>query len=169
MNSDDHWLDGAQDILRRFGMEELKGSREDHVRYGIYLRALQELPPNDDLEVLSIVALDPDRSMSGAVVVHRIDAVADVLQSLADFEEWVRSHEAWIDGNRFAERRVDEWQAVKKILESGTFDGFSTEEMTDWMQRKLAETTESSTVLDKLAEEGRTKRIRKIASIRNRN
>jgi hypothetical protein len=39
-----------------------------------------------------------------------------------------------------AERRVDEWRAVKNILENGTLDGFSTKEMTDWRSSPVVAT-----------------------------
>jgi len=61
---------------------------------------------------------------------------------------------------------MEEWKLFKEIMEVGIGNVDALRNASDWLQRKVSQDAVSRAVLEKLAEIGRTKRVRNLASSR---
>ena len=65
--------------------------------------------------------------------------------------------------------RATDWQLVRTFQTPTGADASVVLEASDWLQRKLAAESTSPAVLARLADDGRTKRVRDAASRRRRS
>jgi hypothetical protein len=141
--------------------------RNGHLRYELYVETLVSAYP-DDIGLLACVARDPDVAMREAAVGAYIDSVARLLPRLESFQGWYDKRRNLIDVSRFPARRAKEWLVYKAVLGSKKVASADYLEASPWLQRELAANAPSSEVLRELAQDGRSKRARWLASKRLR-
>lgn len=69
-------------------------------------------------------------------------------------------------GHDFLCGRISEWADFKRITEDGHISDAFFDSSSDWLQRKLSEELTSAEALAKLADRGRTRRVRNTAQRR---
>jgi hypothetical protein len=143
--------------------------RDEHARYAFYLKVIALAPPPDDRKLLSVILDDPDKAMGEAAAVELVGNKAHRKLSYQSFSRWADSVSDIVRDHEFLSRRIREWSDFKRIMETGTIDSTLLSNSSDWLQRKLSETTDSIQVLEKLAEKASTKRIRNSAKQRLKN
>lgn len=136
------------------------GVHDEHLRHAVYLRALADATPPDDLPVITRVLEDPDQAMAAAAVVRHLDRMGE---SHPDFDTWAEAVLPVLGGREFPTRRVAEWRLYRELVAGGEPDRDRLHEASDWLQRKVADDLTGSAVLEVLAEVGRTKRVRNTA------
>jgi hypothetical protein len=139
--------------------------RDEHARYRLYLEALTLAPATRERDLIAAVLRDPDRIMAEAAVVAHADRQATLLRSYESFSAWARRIADLIEEYDFLQRRLNEWQLFKRIID-GAEEVNAVHDASDWLQRKLSEEAISRTVLTELAATGRTKRVRNVAQSR---
>ncbi|MBB5800257.1 hypothetical protein F4560_000025 [Saccharothrix ecbatanensis] len=136
------------------------GVHDEHVRHEVYLRALADATPPDDLQVITRVLGDPDQVMAVSAVVRHLDRLGE---SHPDFDTWAEAVLPVLGGREFPTRRVAEWLLYRDLVAGGEPDRDRLREASDWLQRKVADNLTRPSVLEVLAEVGRTKRVRNTA------
>jgi hypothetical protein len=134
--------------------------RDEHQRYDFYVRALALAPPPDDRMFLRIVLRDPDTVMGEAAAVEFAAKQAQQHPSYRSFASWAQAVSDITNSHHFLSRRIREWSDFKRLMEGGDFDTEFFDASSDWLQLKLARELTSPDHLAKLAEFGRTKRVR---------
>jgi hypothetical protein len=139
----------------------------EHTRFQQYLRDLEQVPDHGELDLVGAVLRDPDQTMAVAAVLHHIDRRA---ASLDDdrFTAWSAHMAEPVEGHDLLIQRLRDWAPLKPTNAGQPIDAVALADATDWLQRRVAETTTSSAALTILAQSGRTRRIRNTASIRVR-
>jgi hypothetical protein len=132
----------------------------------MYVDAMTSMTPESAGQLLNVAVHDPDRAMSEATVVMFIDHAAAQIQSVARYSEWLDQHKRQFAHLEFASRRADEWRTAKDIEAGAPGSEYRLASASDWLQRKVAESSNSREAVAVLAEQGRTRRIRSIASER---
>jgi hypothetical protein len=139
---------------------------DEHERYQFYIHVSALAPPPDDQTLLSIILRDPDRAMREAAAVEFVKQRAQRHSSYQSFALWAESISGLVGDHEFLSRRIQEWSKLKWVMERGDIELNSLLESSEWFQRKLSEVADSAQTLRKLAEFGRTKRIRNAAKQR---
>ena len=129
--------------------------QDEHERWKVYLPAIDSADCGEML--LSAVGLEPDPSVALGIVLRKI--------------EWISDHDrqAWIDrlpvqkqreyaSRRASELKVLETRPLAPLLHEGIDESWS-----DWLQLRLAEFSPEREVASWLSQNGKTKRIRRIA------
>jgi hypothetical protein len=140
--------------------------QDEHERYQFYIRVSAVAPPPDDETLLSVILRDPDRAMREAATVELVRQRAQRHSSYQSFAHWVESISDIVGDHAFLRRRIQESSKLKWVMEHGDIELDSLLESSDWFQRNLSEVADSAQTLNKLAEFGRTKRIRNAAKQR---
>ncbi|MFD8494897.1 hypothetical protein [Amycolatopsis sp. NPDC059657] len=149
---------------------------DERVRSAAYQRivavAVASPNRNGDLAIVATILRDPQELTSKTAVVALVDEIARQATDPASFEHWAAELLPALDhlkaeGHRaFIRHRVRDWSLYLSVAEGQVPTAAELAEITDWMQRLLAEETTSAPVLDLLAESGSTKKIRNIAKSR---
>ncbi|MGH3801033.1 MAG: hypothetical protein ACRDTD_13010 [Pseudonocardiaceae bacterium] len=142
---------------------------DEHARHQMYLNALSLASSLEERELIATVLRDPDGVMAEAAVVSHIDRQASVLNSRSSYENWANRVVDLMSQHDFLVCRIKEWKLFKGIMEDGVGSVDALRDASDWLQRKVAQDATSRAVLEKLAEVGRTKRVRNIASSRSKH
>ena len=137
---------------------------DGHSRWALYRQALGAGQPSDLL--LDAVAFEPDPSIALSLVLHVLEEVPE-----GDRPTWI-SRLSDSKGRDYATKRGEELGILQAAVAgdlaidavSMVFDAWS-----DWLQLRVAETCLDRAILGALSEHGRTKRIRRIASDRERS
>lgn len=140
---------------------------DEHLRYQLYKQIVDAWGGRGELVLLvESISTDPDPVMAGAAAADVVDAAARVYLSSGEFENWVSEYGGFISKFEFARNRSEEWVLYGRVLsgEPGAID--EALEGTDWLQKRIAAECDLIDVLDRLSEEGRTKRIRASATQR---
>jgi hypothetical protein len=143
-----------------------RAARDEHVRHAIYLDALHNAPSEVERDVIAGVLYDPDLAMRESVLASHFDDVALRMGSVEEFEEWADRIGDLFADSPFLWSRLHEWKLLRRV-EAGM--GISERELmdsSDWLQRRLSDTSVRPAVLRLLAEHGRTKRVRATAQRR---
>jgi hypothetical protein len=164
MGSDDFERD-LRDLNRRVG-----GAHSDrilltdeHLRLELYRIAHGSLPVE---ELIAVMLADPDIVMADAALVELIDHAA-AEQSGAAFGEWSSAVlDAGVERRAFPSKRIHEWRLLILLDDPSSDRLADLIAASDWSQRSAAERTSERTVLEALAEHGRTKRTRSLAQER---
>ncbi|MFD8035516.1 hypothetical protein ACFV3F_43720 [Streptomyces sp. NPDC059717] len=134
---------------------------DEHDRWAVYREALDDPAHLPDL--FDVVALEPLDSISLGIVLH-------LLGSLPPSER-----PSWIDrlgtdrSRAYATRRAREVAVLQADSVTALLDDPSVQDSwSDWLQLGLADSSDEPAVLHRLATEGRTKRVRRLASERIR-
>lgn len=136
----------------------------EHARFQQHLRDLAHVPDRDELDLVGTVLHDPDQTMAVSAVLQHLDHRASSLDG-DQFATWSAQMAALVDGYDQLLRRISDWTLLKAINAGQPIDAASLADATDWLQRRVAETATAPATLALLAEEGRTRRIRNIASV----
>jgi hypothetical protein len=142
--------------------------RDEHQRYQFYLKAFALAPPPDDRVLLRTVLRDPDVAMGEAAAVEFVERQAQRRPSRESFASWAGSVADLTSGHDFLSRRIQEWDQFKHIMAGGRISEDFSEAWSGWLQRKLSEELMIPESLARIAELGRTKRIRSTARQRLR-
>lgn len=129
---------------------------DEHVRWELYQEALRRgvLEP-----LLAAVAEDPDRTMAAGAVVAALEQVPPSAR-----ERWVTVTSGWPTAD-FVARRAHEMSMLESVTrtvgdDAEGVDAECVESWTDWLQHRASAPTTRPAVLDALATNGRTRRIR---------
>lgn len=135
---------------------------DEHERWALYRTALEHPACLPDL--FDAVAAEPDQNVGLGIVLQ-------VLGRLSPDER-----PAWTDrlgtehGRAYAARRACELGILRSPSVTARLDDASVpESWSDWLQLRLAESSQEPAVLIRLMDAGRTKRIRRLASERERS
>ncbi|MFD2421736.1 hypothetical protein [Amycolatopsis pigmentata] len=152
---------------------------DEHVRSSAYQRVVSVVAGSRshdrDRAIVAAILRDPVEMVSKTAVVDLIDKVAMDTTDPAVFREWsagilTEANRLATEGNReFIRRRVHDWSCYLSIKDGHVPGAAELAEVTDWMQRVLAEESTSLPVLALLAESARTKKTRNIAKNRARS
>jgi hypothetical protein len=149
---------------------------DEHVRSSAYQRVVSVTAAaqsrDGDRAVVATILRDPLEMASRTAVVDLVDKLALKAADAAEFRRWSAEILPETDrfataGNReFVRRRVHDWLFSLSIMDGRVPDPAELADVTDWMQRLLAEESTSLPVLGMLAESGSTRKIRNIAKNR---
>ncbi|WP_399925168.1 hypothetical protein [Streptomyces kanamyceticus] len=152
---------------------------DEHVRSAAYRRVVSALASSRnrdrDRAVVATILRDHHEMASKTAVVALVDEIARQVTGPAEFRRW--SDELLPETDRlkteafreFIRRRVLDWQCCLSIEDGHVPTPDELAEVTDWMQRHLAERSTSSAVLAVVAESARTRKTRNIAENRAGN
>lgn len=146
---------------------------DEHVRSAAYQRVVSVIADSEsrerDHDVVAAILRDPHELGAKTAVVALVDSIALGSTGPAGFRAWSAALLAQTDrlrteGNRaFLRRRVHDWIFCLSVEEGHVPTAAELAQVTDWMQRRLAEGTASRPLLALLAESGNTRKIRNIA------
>ncbi|WP_405061621.1 hypothetical protein OG474_08210 [Kribbella sp. NBC_01505] len=128
---------------------------DEHVRWAIYQHAIQN--PEVHRELRIAVTKEPVHSLAAAVVTALFDHVPP-----SDRPSWIRALPRRMRG--FPTRRAEEMAVVEAHISGPPPIDIST--WSDWLLRRVAESTATEATLTKLTTEARTKRSRNLATQR---
>ncbi|MEU8958083.1 hypothetical protein AB0C93_27710 [Streptomyces sp. NPDC048518] len=149
---------------------------DEHVRASAYRRAVSAIASSGsrdrDRAIVATIARDPLEFISKTAVVALVDDVAHEVSGPDEFRQW--SDELLPEFDRFTEeshrefvrRRVHDWLLYLTVKDGHVPTADELAEVTDWMQRHLAEYARSPEVLAVVAESARTKKTRNLAKNR---
>jgi hypothetical protein len=136
---------------------------DEHLRLELYRAARGSLPIE---ELAALILADPDFVMADAALVELIDSAA-AEQPGAAFSEWSSAVlDAGVERRAFPTKRIHEWRLLISLDDQPGDALADLVDGSDWLQRIAAGRTNQRTVLEALAEHGRTKRIRALAGER---
>ncbi|MGW7753878.1 hypothetical protein ACWGK6_20485 [Streptomyces violaceusniger] len=149
---------------------------DEHVRSSAYQRVVSVTASSrsrgQDRAIVATILRDPIEMVSKTAVVALVDRIAMKVTGPAEFRQWSAELLPEIDqlkteGNReFIRQRIPDWLFYLSIEDGHMPTPAELAEVTDWMQRFLAEHSTSPAVLTLVAESGSRKKIRNIAKNR---
>lgn len=149
---------------------------DEHVRWSAYRRIASvtaSAPGRDqDRVVVAAILRDPVEIVSKSAVVALVDEVAARASGPGDFRRWAagllpETDRLTAEAHRlFIHRRIHDWSLRLSVEEGHVPTPSELAEVTDWMQRVLAETSTSPAVLALIAESARRRKTRNIAKNR---
>ncbi|MFH8484238.1 hypothetical protein [Streptomyces longisporoflavus] len=149
---------------------------DDHARTSAYLRVVSVIASSRSRErdraIVATILRDPDEMGAKTAVVALVDEIAAKATGPAEFRQWSDGLLPEIDrlkaeGHReFIRRRIHDWQFYLAVEDGHAPTPAELAEVTDWMQRYLAEWSRSPAVLAVVAESARTRKTRNIAKNR---
>jgi hypothetical protein len=165
--ADEVFREVFQRLIASLG-EELDASQlvsDEHVRHQFYKDVIDSLERAADIrDLVDALSRDPDTVMASAAATYLVDSVARRNDRISDFASWGQLAGRLLEEFEFPRKRFGEWLVYKRI-QSGDADAIREAlRGSDWLQKKLAAECAELPVLEMLAEEGRTKRIRSLAS-----
>ncbi|MEU4969260.1 hypothetical protein [Streptomyces smyrnaeus] len=148
---------------------------DEHVRSSAYRRVVSatasSVSRDRDRAIVATILRDPNEMGSKTAVVALVDRIMKVTGP-AEFRQWSAELLPEIDqlkteGYReFIRRRIHDWLFYLSIEEGHVPAPAELAQVTDWMQRVLAQESTSPAVLALLAESGNRKKTRNIAKNR---
>ncbi|MFJ9918125.1 hypothetical protein ACIRSF_02405 [Streptomyces rubiginosohelvolus] len=152
---------------------------DEHVRWSAYRRIVSVIassPSRDrDRAIVATILRDPVEMVAKSAVVALVDEIAMRTAGPAEFREWASGLLPEIDGlegeghREFVRRRIRDWLFHLSVQDGHVPTTAELAEVTDWMQRTLAEGSRSPAVLALLADSGRRKKTRNVAANRARS
>ncbi|MFB6700519.1 MULTISPECIES: hypothetical protein [Streptomyces] len=152
---------------------------DEHVRWSAYRRIVSVIassPSRDrDRAIVATILRDPVEMVAKSAVVALVDEIAMRTAGPAEFREWASGLLPEIDGlegeghREFIRRRIRDWLFHLSVQDGHVPTTAELAEVTDWMQRTLAEGSRSPAVLALLADSGRRKKTRNVAANRARS
>lgn len=149
---------------------------DEHVRTSAYHRVVAVVacsPSRErDRAIVATILRDPHEMGARTAVVALVDRIAMTASGPAEFRRWSAGLLPEIDrlmteGCRaFVHQRTHDWLFRLSIRDGHTATSAELAQVTDWMQRVLAEKSMSPALLALLADSGRTRKIRNIAKNR---
>ncbi|MFE8910729.1 hypothetical protein [Streptomyces globisporus] len=152
---------------------------DEHARWSAYRRVVLVIassPSRDrDVAIVATILRDPVEMVAKSAVVAFVDEIAMRTAGPAEFRVWASGLMPEIDGlaaeghRAFIRRRIHDWLFHLSVKDGRVPTTAELAEITDWMQRALAEGSRSPAVLALLAESGRRKKTRNVAKNRARS
>ncbi|MFI2082604.1 hypothetical protein ACH43Y_19940 [Streptomyces rubiginosohelvolus] len=152
---------------------------DEHVRWSAYRRIVSVIASSSgrerDRAIVATILRDPVEMVAKSAVVALVDEIAMRKAGPAEFREWASGLLPEIDGlegeghREFIRRRIRDWLFHLHVQDGHVPTTAELAEVTDWMQRTLAEGSRSPAVLALLAESGRRKKTRNVAENRARS
>ncbi|MET7362472.1 hypothetical protein ABZS76_29145 [Streptomyces sp. NPDC005562] len=149
---------------------------DDHARTSAYLRVVSVIAASQnrdrDRAIVATILRDPDDMGSKTAVVALVDERAQQAGGPDAFRQWSDGLLPEIDRftqeshREFVRRRIQDWLLYLTVKDGHVPTADELAEVTDWMQRHLAESSRSPEVLAVVAESARTKKTRNIAKNR---
>ncbi|MER5253970.1 MULTISPECIES: hypothetical protein [unclassified Streptomyces] len=149
---------------------------DDHVRTAAYLRVVSVTASSRsrdrDRAIVATILRDPDEMGAKTAVVALVDEIATQATGPTEFGEWSAellpeidqfTTEAYRD---FIRRRIHDWLFHLSVEDGHVPTPAELAEVTDWMQRHLAEWSTSPAVLALVAASANTRKTRNIAKNR---
>ncbi|MFD1544523.1 hypothetical protein [Nonomuraea guangzhouensis] len=131
---------------------------DEHERWELYRVAIED--GIGVAELFDLISLEPDSVLASSVVIQMVERSAP-----DERRSWVARLPA--EGQGYADGRVVELETVDKLC-SGEIPHDqvtdSLENWSNWLQLRITEFVEDTAVLRILAEQGRTKRVRRQAA-----
>ncbi|MEU7743216.1 hypothetical protein [Nonomuraea sp. NPDC049158] len=144
--------------LARLQDREAGDLTDEHERWALYRVAIED--GIGVTELFELLSLEPDSALASSVVVHMVERSAPEERRL-----WVARLPAEVQG--YAQGRVAELETLDMLC-SGGFPhdqvADSLEGWSNWLQLRVTVFVEDTAVLRILAEQGRTKRVRRQAT-----
>ncbi|MEU9117907.1 hypothetical protein AB0D04_40855 [Streptomyces sp. NPDC048483] len=149
---------------------------DEHVRGSAYQRVVSVTASSRsrdrDRAIVATILRDPHEMGSKTAVVALVDKIAMKVTGPAEFRQWSAELLPEIDQlktegwREFIRRRIHDWLFYLSIKDGHVPTPVELAQVTDWMQRLLAEESTSPAVLVLLAESGNRKKTRNIAKNR---
>jgi hypothetical protein len=166
-------------LLAEFGIDDVDldaAVADDHLRSTSYQRVVAATADADsrdyDRTLVATILRDPVEMVSKTAVVDLIDRLATRATDTREFQQWsaeilpaLTRLEAEAT-REFIRHRVQDWLFWLSIKDGHVPVAAELADVTNWMQRLLAEESSSLQVLTLLSESGGTKKIRNIAKNR---
>lgn len=138
----------------------------EHLRFARYRKAFGEVAPADAAALVARVLTDPDREMANSAVCEYLDRRASELLVNPDFPSWRLEMIGVVGVDAFSTRRLHEWTLLRAMTLGEPWDAQDLLAASNWLQLRTAEKCSAMPAVDILAEGGRTRRIRTIATSR---
>ncbi|WP_329297624.1 hypothetical protein OG410_02860 [Streptomyces sp. NBC_00659] len=139
---------------------------DEHVRFARYRRAFDEVAPANAASLIARVLTDPDKAMANSAVCEYLDGRAAELLTDPGYPAWCLEMTGPVGVDDFSTRRLNEWTLLRAMTLNEPWDAENLLTASNWLQLRTAEKFSDVTVLEVLAESGRTRRIRNIAESR---
>lgn len=148
---------------------------DEHVRWSAYRKVIAVAAAgqhrDDDRALVATLLRDPVDLVAKSAVVELVDAIAMKTTDPATYRRWAADLAPELAGladghHEFVRRRVHDWSLYLAIQTGHTPTAAELNNVTNWMQRLLADSATSRATLALLAETGRTKKIRNVAKNR---
>jgi hypothetical protein len=149
---------------------------DEHLRSAAYQRiisvAAASRSRDSDRAIVAAILRDPVEMTSKTAVAGLVDKIAVKTTDPAEFRQWSAGLLPEIgrlkaEGNReFIHRRINDWLFYLSAKDGQVPASAELADVTDWMQRIVAEESMSLPVLTLLAKSGSTKKIRNVAKNR---
>lgn len=135
---------------------------DEHARFAAYLDQLEHVTDPDEVNLVSHVLTDPDRTMAQSAVLRHLDRRATDLHAGPAYEEWAQAMSQATIGRPFLVQRLREWSLFRAVTLELPWHPDDLLASSNWLQLKTAAGTNIEAI-EILAESGRTKRIRTTA------
>ncbi|MER5599021.1 hypothetical protein [Streptomyces sp. NPDC002265] len=135
---------------------------DEHVRFAAYLDRLELVADPDEVDLVSRVLTDPDRTMARSAVLRHLDRRAEGLCLGPGYEEWAQAMTRATIDHPFLVERLREWSLFRAVTLDLPWQPDDLLASSNWLQLRTAAGTNTEAV-EILAEAGRTKRIRNTA------
>lgn len=156
-----------------------EAAADEHARTSAYLRVVSAITSSQrrdrDRAIVATILRDPNVMGAKTAVVALVDEIAYEVTGPDEFRQWSDELLAEIERlktesfREFIRRRIHDWLFYLSVKDGHVPTPAELAEVTDWMQRHLAEWSRSPAVLAVVAESARTKKTRNIAKNRARS
>jgi hypothetical protein len=144
-------------LAARVGLT-VTGVQDEHARWRVYAPAADAEECADLL--FEAVALEPDPNVALSVVLRKLEVLPH-----ADRQRWI-DRLGQDEQRECAARRAEDLRVLEdRPLAPSLREGIE-REWSDWLQLRLAEFSPERDVVSRLSQDGRTKRIRRLAADR---
>ncbi|MEY9844822.1 hypothetical protein ABH940_001892 [Streptacidiphilus sp. BW17] len=117
----------------------------------------------DEPGLVTTVLTDPDLVMAQSAIVRHLDRRASALLESPEYASWAQAMAGIVEPRPFLVQRLHEWSLFRAVALAQPWIPSALTDSSDWLQRKIAESLDSSDALAVLAETGRTRRVRNTA------
>ncbi|BFV58362.1 hypothetical protein KCMC57_up34660 [Kitasatospora sp. CMC57] len=143
-------------------VHEILQNPDEHVRFAAYLDKLRHVADPEELDLVSRVLTDPDRTMAQSAVLRHLDRRAAGLYPAPAYEGWAQAMTRATIDHPFLAQRLREWSLFRAVTLTLPWQPDDLLASSNWLQLKTATGTNTEAI-EILAEAGRTKRIRNTA------
>lgn len=141
----------------------------EHARFATYVRELRQATAAEEAALIRRILADPDPVMSRSAVLNHLDERATALHLTPAHPQWSQSMTEATTDHPFLTARLREWTLLRSVALAHPWAPESLTQASDWLQRKLAETSANPEALALLADQGRTRRVRHTARTKLRD
>jgi hypothetical protein len=143
-------------------VDDILQNPDEHVRFAAYLDELQQVSDADEVDLVSRVLTDPDRTMAQSALLRHLDHRAAGLYPGPAYEGWAQAMTRATIDRPLLVQRLREWSLFRAITLKLPWQPDDLLTSSNWLQLMTAAGTNTEAT-EILAEAGRTKRIRNTA------